>query len=174
MRIFNSTVSQVFVACLLLAIGGCSEEMNELEQWVSETKLKYKGEVEALPAIEPYRAFSYDASILSDPFVIEEYAAERSSDGPKPDGTRRKDPLEFFPLDTLKMVGTLQQNNVTWGLIRDTEGTIHRVQPGNYAGGNDGKIVSVSETEINISELIPDGLGAWVNRAASLSLGYEE
>ena len=86
---------------------------------------------------------------------------------------RRKEALEHFPLDTLKMVGILEQRNVMWGLIKDAEGTIHRVQAGNYAGENDGRILSVTETEINISEIIPDGLGGWIDRMASLSLGYE-
>jgi type IV pilus assembly protein PilP len=172
MRLNDRAAGSSFLAVLLLAISGCSEDTSDLERWIAETKLKYQGQVEPLPEIAPYRTFVYDASILSDPFVIEQYVDD-SPTGPKPDAGRRKGALEYFPLDTLKMVGTLEQNNIMWGLIRDSDGTIHRVQAGNYAGENDGKILTVSETEISISELIPDGLGGWIDRQASLSLGYE-
>ncbi len=172
MRLVEQTVSGVFVAIFLLGISACSEGISDLERFVAETQQKHQGEVDPLPEIEPYRSFTYDASVLSDPFVVEQKIDESTS-GPKPDAGRRKEPLEFFPLDTLKMVGILQLENTMWGLIRDSEGTIHRVQAGNYAGENDGKIIGVSETTISISELIPDGLGAWVDRPASLNLGNE-
>ena len=172
MQIIDRATGGFYISVLLLAINGCAEDTSDLERWIAETKLKYQGEVEPLPEIEPYRTFRYDASILSDPFVIEQYIDDSPS-GPKPDAGRRKEPLEYFPLDTLKMVGILEQNNTMWGLIRDSEGTIHRVQEGNYAGENDGRILNVSETEISIIELIPDGLGGWIDRQASLNLGYE-
>lgn len=160
------------MAVAVLVVGGCSEDMSDLERFVAETKQKHQGEVEPLPEIEPYRSFTYESSILEDPFVVEQEIDEIPT-GPKPDEDRRKEPLEFFPLDTLKMVGVLEQENTMWGLIRDVDGTIHRVQPGNYAGENDGKIISVEETKISISELIPDGQGAWIDRDASLTLGDE-
>ncbi len=160
------------IVLILGILTACSEDMSDLERFVSETKQKHQGEVEPLPEIEPYRSFEYDSSILEDPFVVEQEIDEVPT-GPKPDEDRRKEPLEFFPLDTLKMVGILEQENAMWGLIKDADGTIHRVQPGNYAGENDGKIISVEETKISISELIPDGQGAWMDRDASLALGDE-
>ena len=71
------------------------------------------------------------------------------------------------------MVGLLQQQEQTWGLVKDPEGTIHRVQPGNFAGQNHGKIVQVSESKIDIVELVPDGLSGWVNRDAQLAMAEE-
>ncbi|MEM7206246.1 MAG: pilus assembly protein PilP [Pseudomonadota bacterium] len=172
MRISNTIKTGVTMVVLITALAACSEDMSDLERFVAETKQKHQGEVEPLPEIEPYRSFSYNAALLDDPFVIEQ-DIEAQPTGPKPDEGRRKEPLEAFPLDSLKMVGILQQDNTRWGLIKDSDGTIHRVQPGNYAGENDGKILTVSETKISISELIPDGQGAWVDREASLTLGDE-
>ena len=71
------------------------------------------------------------------------------------------------------MVGTLERGKQVWGLIRDPEGTIHRVQPGNHAGENYGEIIRIGETSIDLLEIIPDGLGAWIEREISLSLGEE-
>jgi type IV pilus assembly protein PilP len=88
-----------------------------------------------------------------------------------PDKTRRKEPLEFFPMDSLKMVGILEQKGEVWGLIQDPDGTIHRVQAGNHAGETYGEIVRISEESIDFVESIPDGLGAWIEREISLSIG---
>jgi len=76
-------------------------------------------------------------------------------------------------IDSLKMVGLLQQKSQTWGLVRDPDGTIHRVQPGNFAGQNHGRIVTVGENRIDIIELVPDGLSGWVNREAVLAMAEE-
>jgi len=67
----------------------------------------------------------------------------------------------------------LQQKSQTWGLVRDPDGIIHRVQPGNYAGQNHGKITQVSDTKIHIVELVPDGLSGWVNREAQLAMAED-
>ena len=78
--------------------------------------------------------------------------------------------MENFPLDTLRMVGLLEQNKQVWGLVKDPQNLVHRVQTGNYAGQNDGQIVSVTETTIELIEIIPDGLGGYIERSASLGI----
>jgi len=164
------------LATLLTACGG---DMSDLERFIDETKNKHHGKVDPLPEFPPYQTFSYAALDLRDPFRpqtdlnsgtvadVSEYS------GPRPETTRRREPLEGYPVDSLKMVGLLQQSSQTWGLVRDPEGTIHRVQPGNFAGQNHGKIVSVSETRIDIVELVPDGLSGWVNRDAKLAMAED-
>lgn len=165
----------VFPMALLLVTSGCSEDMNDLRQYIDTTKQKYEGSVEPLPQFEPYQNYVYGAASRRDPFLnkSEEQAEENTDDGTQPDTKRRKEPLEFFPLDSLKMVGTLEQKGQIWGLIRDPEGTIHRIQPGNHAGQNYGEITRITEESIDLLEIIPDGLGAWVEREISLSVGEE-
>ena len=93
-----------------------------------------------------------------------------SNNGIKPDFDRPTEPLEEFPLDSLRMVGTLEQREDQWALINDTDGTIHRVQPGNYAGQNHGKIIRITDFEIELTEIIPDGIGGWVERQSSIAI----
>lgn len=88
----------------------------------------------------------------------------------RPDSNRPREALEAFPLDTLRMVGTLDQGGQSWGLVRANDGTIHRVQPGNYLGQNHGRIANITEYEIELVEIVPDGLGGWIERQASLAL----
>ena len=78
--------------------------------------------------------------------------------------------LEQFPLDTMQMVGTLQLQGLNYGLVQGKDGLVHRVLPGMYMGQNDGKVVGVSSTKISIIEIVPDGLGGYIERPASLAL----
>ena len=164
---------------LAAALGGCAGDTSDLDRFIAETKQKHHGKVDPLPEFPPYQTFAYDASLVRDPFRPQTdlnsspVAAEATYSGPRPEVSRRRELLERFPVDSLKMVGLLQQRTQTWGLVRDPDGTIHRVQPGNYAGQNHGKIVSVSENRIDIVELVPDGLSGWVNRDAKLAMSDE-
>src|SRR5687767_12292005 len=162
-----------FTMLAVLLAGGCSRSISDLEKYVETTKSKYQGSVEPLPQFEPYQNHVYAATGVRDPFM-EPTAADtaQENEGPGgPDTKRRKEPLEFFPMDSLKMVGVLEQKGEIWGLIQDPDGTIHRVQNGNHAGENFGEIIRITEEGIDFMEIIPDGLGAWNEREISLSIG---
>ncbi len=149
--------------------------MADLEHFISETKQAHHGKVDPLPEFPEYTNFTYVVDDIRDPFNPQSELAMVTDDGtgPRPEATRRREPLESYPVDALKMVGLLQQKSQTWGLVRDPDGTIHRVQPGNYAGQNHGKITQVSEAKIHIVELVPDGLSGWVNREAQLAMAED-
>jgi type IV pilus assembly protein PilP len=68
------------------------------------------------------------------------------------------------------MMGTLELDNELWGIVRSPDGTIHRVQVGNYLGRNHGKVVGISEESIDLNEIIQDGQGGWQERTAALAL----
>ena len=70
----------------------------------------------------------------------------------------------------MSMVGTLNQGGTTYGLVQTSDGLIHRVVPGNYLGQNDGRIVSITDSEIELVEIISDGIGGYVERDAAISL----
>jgi type IV pilus assembly protein PilP len=157
---------------VVLAGAGCSRSMKDLEEYVETTKHKYQGSVEPLPQFEPYQNHVYTAFNYRDPFIepVNSDTSETPTGEGAPDTKRRKEPLEFFPMDSLKMVGILEQKGEVWGLIQDPDGTIHRVQGGNHAGENYGEIIRISEESIDFVEIIPDGLGAWIEREISLSI----
>ena len=100
---------------------------------------------------------------------LQSLAGENPS-GPRPDVQRPREYLEQFPLDTLKMVGTLRLGGGNYGLVQTKDGLIHRVLPGNHLGQNDGRVMAVSEAKIVLVEIIPDGLGGYLERPAALAL----
>lgn len=158
-------------------LSGCDSDLSDLQSFVAQTKLKHQGRVDPLPDFAQYQSFAYAESDLRDPFKPHVEVSASSAPitgGPRPSDNRRRETLEGYPLDALKMVGILEQKKTSWALIQDPDGTIHRVQPGNYAGQNHGKIVGISENQISLVELIPDGISGWIQRDAQLALGDEE
>ena len=160
---------------LLLSVVGlaaCGGDMDDLDQYINETKAKPGGRIEPLPEITPYEVFTYiaDAQGLRAPFIPDTPQASRGSGGTRPDLDRSREYLESFPLDTLGMVGTLYLSETMYGLIQTADGLIHRVVPGNYMGQNDGRINAISESEINLVEIISDGIGGYIERDAAVGL----
>ena len=176
MRRVNQHTGSILCLLLSLQLVGCSQDNNDLYTFIEQTKSKHLGSVEPLPTFEPYENYTYDASELRDPFEAafeqeQQQSAEKES--LRPDIRRPKEPLESFPLDTLRMVGILEQKQDKWGLVKDPNNVVHRVQVGNHVGQNEGEIISVTEQEIDIVEIIPDGLGGYVERNAALAIGSE-
>jgi type IV pilus assembly protein PilP len=91
----------------------------------------------------------------------------------QPDMNRRREPLEAFPLDNLKMVGSLQQGKALYALVRTPDNNLFRVRRNNYIGQNFGLITEIDETGMKLKELVQDGTGEWNERITSLFLQDE-
>src|SRR5690606_37263805 len=98
----------------------------------------------------------------------------RTGEDVKPDFNREKEYLEGFDLGALRMVGTLEKGGVLWALVSEATGTVHPVREGNYVGKNHGKIVSTTETQIELLEIVSDGLDGWVERPRILALSEKD
>lgn len=162
---------------LAISLAACSNSNTEdLRAYVEEVKSRQHPSVEPLPEFAPYETHLYQASTDRDPFTPPVLAAPKSEvaqasgDGISPDFNRAREPLEAEPLDSLRMVGTLERSGSSWALVRMSDSTIHRVKPGNYVGQNHGKIVGITESEVELTEIVPDGLGGWMERQAALAL----
>jgi type IV pilus assembly protein PilP len=156
-----------------LSLTGCSGDMDDLDRYINDVKARPGGRIDPLPEITPYEVFTYvaDTEGLRSPFVPDSpQAAGGPTGGARPDLQRSREFLEQFPLDALDMVGTLVIGNATFGLVQTRDGLIHRVTPGNYVGQNDGRITAVTESEIQVVEIISDGIGGYLERDAAIGL----
>jgi type IV pilus assembly protein PilP len=168
------------VKMLLVALGAslltaCSSGMSDLERYVDEVKARKPGRIEPLPEIKPIETFAYVAGDRRNPFRAEaprgEETQEYTGSGISIDRNRRKEELEAFPLDSIRMVGTLEQSETKWGLVKTQEGIIYRVRAGNYMGQNHGQITQVSEDKIELTEIISDPKGnGYMERQATVAL----
>ncbi len=165
---------------LLVNITGCGDaRLSELRAYIAEVKQRLPSPLEPVPAIKQIDNFIYDDAGRRDPFLMDEQSAEvlepRSTEfnSLAPDPLRRKEPLEQYALDSLRMVGTLEQNAVRWGLVVSPDNILHRVRVGNYLGQNYGRITRIQEQAIDLTEVIKenDGTdGEWRERQASIAL----
>ena len=161
---------------------------SDVVQFVDQT-LNEKTEKITLLSEPPLPAsITYTGSDLRNPFEVAQteapgkpalavQEAQKAQNAPKEKVQQEsklpphpKELLENFPLDSLKMVGILEKNGATWGLIQDNSGILYRVGIGRYIGQNIGKIVKITAGGIEILETIPDGEGGWRERTAALRL----
>jgi len=172
----QASMTRIVLLLLLAGIGlqGCGNDMDDLDEYINQIKARPGGRIEPLPEITPYEVFTYiaDAEGLRSPFVPDgpQVRANANNNGTRPDADRSREFLEQFPLDTLRMVGTMQLGDTNYGLIQTSDGLIHRVVPGNYMGQNDGRIIAVNESDIELIEIISDGIGGYLERPAAVAL----
>jgi type IV pilus assembly protein PilP len=166
------------VALLCTGLVACgAEDHEDLRGWMEQSAQGLKGQVKPLPEIKPSIIVAYETATLTDPFSQEKIEPERkkggNGGGVGPDLDRRKEPLEQFPLDSLAMVGVLQQGKVTYALVK-ADAALHRVRAGNYMGQNFGVITAVSDDGITLKEIVQDADGEWVERTSTLQLAEQE
>lgn len=163
----------MIAAVLAITLSGC-EQHTDLEAYIKGVKGRAPGEPPSIPQIIAYKPYSYpghdrdpfDQTVLAQKVQTQSVTAGSVSIDPN----RVKEYLESFPLDTLSMVGSLQQNDTLWALLQTPDGTIQRVREGNYLGQNHGKVENISSTSIRLIEIVPDGFGGHMERPAAISL----
>jgi len=158
-----------------LILSGCGgEQFSDLKQFVKDSGADLRGRVEPIPEVRQFEPFAYNAFDLPDPFKPRKTIADTrggAGGGPRPDLNRRKEALEAFPLESLQMVGTLEQKQVRFALIKTPDNNLYRVKSGNYLGQNFGVVTSISESTVTLKEVIQDSSsGSWTERTSSLQL----
>jgi type IV pilus assembly protein PilP len=170
-------MKRIAITCgLALALVGCEGgEQQELRAELASLTKDVRGKVDPLPVVKPYEPVPYTAYDLADPFgpakiqLVAAKGAGKGSGGLQPDLNRPKEPLEAFPLETLKMVGTLERGRQTFALVKADSG-LYRVRVGNYLGQNFGVITKITDGEIALRELVQDSGGDWTERESALLL----
>lgn len=166
-----------------LAVGfvlsGCgSSGQEELQSWMEQQRQQTRPKVQPIPAPKDFKPESYTQATAFDPFsnqkltqALKRESAQSTTSAAllAPEISRRKEPLESFPLDTMAMVGSLQRQGEPVALVR-VDNLLYQVKPGNYLGQNYGKIVKVGETEVVLREIVQDAAGEWIERTATLQL----
>ncbi len=159
---------------LVFLLAGCGgEEYQDLRDFVQNAGADMRGKVEPPPDIKPYEPFTYENSTaLPDPFKPRKQDTRNANRAGQnqPNLDRPREELEDYPLESLKVVGYLQQSKVGYALIRSTEGKIYSVKAGNYIGQNFGQIISITESEVKIKEMVQDSAGDWSERESNLQL----
>ena len=167
-------MKRALVMALGLFIAACGGgEHQDLKEELKQLTAGLRGKVSPLPVVKPYEPVAYKAFDLVEPFDSSKIElvtkAASSGGGLKPDLNRPKEPLEAFPLESVKVVGVLQQAKQTFALVR-ADATVYRVKAGNYMGQNFGLVTGITESEVQLRELVQDASGDWTERVSTLQL----
>lgn len=178
----RSSRAFLFAAVLSLLAGCVSQDMDDLESYAKEVLAKKGGRIEPPPEIKPYEPYAYKSSEAGerDPFEPFYQVRKAETTGVADTGlskeleqeikNRNREELEGFELDSLRMVGTIQNADENWAIISDPGGVVHRVKVGNYMGRNIGKIVNIFEDKIELREIVQNSQGKWEERQAAVAL----
>ena len=166
------------LAFIVLTVAACESDRGELRTWMDETRRKTPLIKEKIAEPKSFEPFRYPSSGEIDPFNVSKLRvgdvdAARPGNGLRPDLTRRREPLEAYPLDNLKMVGNLTQKGATVALLQADE-ILFQVRVGNYIGQNFGRVLRVSEDEVAVREVVRDAAGDWIERDTALRLQAQE
>ena len=155
----------------LLILAGCSGgQEDDLDRWMKERKSQVKGTIPPLPELKKYEPFIYNAdNSLHDPFKARRAADSGRSGTLKPDLSRQKEPLESFPLESLKFVGYLEQGKKSVALISAPDNTVYQVKVGNYMGQNYGLVTGLNKDEVTVKEMLLDTTGEYVERRVTIN-----
>jgi type IV pilus assembly protein PilP len=162
-----TALAGVWACVAVLGLSACTSADSDLQQFIHQTEQQPGGRVEPLPEVKPYETYVYDDQNMRSPFVPSQPGGFNSV---RPDSKRPREFLEQFSLDTLKMVGTLRIAGAMYGLVQTKDGIVHRVTIGNYMGQNEGRITDITPSKIDLTEIVPDGLGGYMKRPAALGL----
>lgn len=162
-----------------LGLAGCgSSDQEELQQWMTEQRNAIRPRVDPLPEPTKFSPQAYAQEGSIEPFSNQKLTQALKRDSNQvtsnaaliaPELSRRKEPLEAYPLDATSMVGSLIKVGQPVALVK-VDNLVYQVRAGNYLGQNYGRITKVTETSLALREIVQDAAGEWIERTATLQL----
>jgi type IV pilus assembly protein PilP len=159
----------------LALLAGCGAEQEELTQWMEQQRREVKPNVTPLTPPKKFSPQAYVALNGVEPFSAQKLTVALKQEARQPNSllaaeiNRRKEPLEAYPLDSMRMVGSVNKAGRPYALLR-VDNLLYQVKQGDYLGQNYGKITKISETDVTLREIVQDAAGEWIERASALQL----
>lgn len=171
----RARLSAIALALAAATLAGCGAGQDELQQWMAQQRREVQPNVQPIPAPKKFEPQGYVAMTGVDPFSTQKLAVALKQEARQPNSllaselNRRKEPLEAYPLDSMRMVGSLVKQGRPFALLR-VDNLLYQVKPGDYIGQNYGKITRISETNVSLREIVQDAAGEWIERTTALQL----
>ena len=156
-------------------LAGCEGDTQELKDWMDQQRREVKPSVPPLAAPKKFTPVPYANAQQVDPFSLQKLSVALKQEARQPSSllaaemSRRKEPLEAYPLDAMSMVGSVTKAGVPFALLR-VDNLLYQVKVGDYLGQNYGRILRITETEVALREVVQDAAGEWTERTATLQL----
>jgi len=160
---------------VLGALGACTGDLEELQQWTEVKRREVKPNVPKLEAPKKFEPEPYTEAQAVDPFSPQKLTVALRQEARQlnpllaSELNRRKEPLEAYPLDNMAMVGSFSRSGRPYALLR-VDNLLYQVKVGDYLGQNYGRITQIGETELTLREVVQDAVGEWTERTSTLQL----
>jgi type IV pilus assembly protein PilP len=165
----------LLASVLVLTLTGCGAEQEELSQWMEQQKREVKPNVQPISPPKKFVPQPYIALNGVEPFSAQKLTVALKQEAKQPNSllaaeiNRRKEPLEAYPLDSMRMVGSVTKTGRPYALLK-VDNLLYQVKSGDYLGQNYGKITKISETDVSLREIVQDAAGEWIERVSTLQL----
>ncbi|OEF30065.1 pilus assembly protein PilP [Vibrio rumoiensis] len=168
-------IKRTWILLPLSLLAGCESSDDSIKTFITQVENQSRKDIAQLEPEQPFVATIFTANHDRSPFVLPEVAIIANQPRLKQNcwqpGQRSKTgPLEKFPLEQLNLRGVMGSKGKVSGLVQTPQGTVLKVQQGEYVGLNNGKVAEVTSQYILIKETLPDGLGCWQQRNVKLAL----
>ena len=174
------SVSRKMMHVLAGAVGaamlvGCAGDQDELQAWMEQQKREVRPSITPLDPPKKFDPQSYVAANGVEPFSAQKLTVALKQEAKQPNSliagelNRRREPLEAYPLDNMSMVGSVARDGRQFALLK-VDQLLYQVKVGDYVGQNYGRITKISETEVDLREIVQDAAGEWIERSGSLQL----
>ena len=170
-----SPLSMLAVAAVAGLLAGCTADTDELQGWMDQQRREVKPNITPLVPPKKFDPAPYASAQSVEPFSAQKLSVALKQEARQPNSllaaelNRRKEPLEFFTLDGMSMVGSVTKQGRPFALLK-VDNLLYQVKIGDYLGQNYGKITKITETEIALREIVQDAAGEWIERPSSLQL----
>lgn len=174
----RSTIFLAAAASYLILVGCTGSNEGEIRQWMADERNQTKPKVSSIPAPKQFKPEPYVSSSEMEPFsnlkltqALKRDSAQAAANAGlvAPELTRRKEPLESFPIDAMTLVGSIIKATQPVALVK-VDNLLYQIKLGNYLGQNYGRVTKITETEIVLREIVQDAVGEWIERTTALQL----
>jgi len=162
-------------ALMLSALGACTADNDELIQWMEQQHKEIKPNIAPIYPPKKFDPQPYMGVTGVEPFGAQKLvpvggaASNKSSVLLAAAKAHAAQELESYPLDSMSMVGSLQQGGKTHALLM-VENRLHDVKVGDWSGQNYGQITGITDTQITLRETVQDPTGEWIERTSTLQI----
>jgi len=168
----KSTLAMLVMGCCVLVLG-CSSDQEDIQRWMNEQTADMRGAVKPLPEVRIFPVVDYIAVNGLEPFdaarIEPAQLEKRRADDPRLNPDRQREPLEAYPLESLRMVGVLGRGRSLNALIQ-ADRVLYQVRVGNFMGRNYGKVITINQDSLELQELVEDLSEGWIERVTTVQL----
>jgi len=165
------------VLATCVGLSACSAQIDDLIAYTDKVKANTNISIDNYPEFKQLQPVNYTASDMRSPFQRLQQGNEASksvtvqtANCSQPNRQRVKETLESYGIDALQMAGVFSTGGQKWVLIKANDGSLHKAKRGQYIGLFFGKIINITDKEVVIEEMIPDGAGCWKTKIATLTM----